>query len=177
MNNDYRDIINRYIKAKDENKPHLMAGVFTQSATLKMNVDTNAVSFPSGAVGLTDITKALITDFNHSYENIYTICLEDTLEQKENVLTCRWLVGMSEKETGTVRVGCGEYKWCFTERKACLAEHLTIKIEEMTVLQSGLMMKIMTWLEKQPTSWAYSYSVLESMPDIALLSSVRSKVA
>ncbi len=175
--NDQKNVIARYIKAKDENKPHLMAGVFTESATLEIRLDTNAVSFPSGAAGLLDITKTLITDFNHTYENVYTICLEDSFKQKENVLTCNWLVGMSEKETGTVRIGCGEYKWCFKEGKVCLVEHLTIKIEEMIVLPREALIEVMAWLEKLSAPWTSSEGVLESMPDIALLSSVRTKIA
>lgn len=104
MKNEYRTIISMYIKAKDESKPHLMKSIFSENATLRMKVQTENISFPSDVTGLNEITETLIRDFNNSYENIYTICLSDTIEQREDVLNCRWLVGMTEKDSGLSRV-------------------------------------------------------------------------
>jgi hypothetical protein len=37
---------NTYIRAKDENRPHLMPNVFTPDARLEMRVETGNISFP-----------------------------------------------------------------------------------------------------------------------------------
>ena len=39
-------LLRTYFHAKDENRPHLIAGVFSESATLEMVVKTTTISFP-----------------------------------------------------------------------------------------------------------------------------------
>ena len=41
------DHIATYIRAKDENRPHLMASAFAPGAQLTMDVKPDAISFPS----------------------------------------------------------------------------------------------------------------------------------
>lgn len=174
MNRKFESIIRSYIKAKDENKPHLMSGVFSESATLAMEIYTDNISFPSEVVGLADINQTLVRDFNHSYENVYTFCLIDTLEQRKNILSCRWLVGMTEKSSGSCRVGFGEYQWNFVDDGSYLADYLTIVIENMAVLPSEAQTEVMAWLSELPYPWALSSDVSTSIPDIELLSALRS---
>jgi uncharacterized protein (DUF1499 family) len=50
--------------------------------------------------------------------------------------SCRWLVGMSEKANGKVRVGCGRYDWQFQATGAGLADRPAITIEMMQVLSA-----------------------------------------
>ncbi len=177
MNREFKNIVRSYIKAKDENKPHLMNGIFSESATLKMKVETDNISFPSEVTGLKDITEVLIHKFNNSYENIYTICLADTLKQDNNTICCRWLVGMTEKSSGSSRVGFGEYKWSFVDNRTCLVDHLTIVIENMVVLPGEAQHEMMSWLGNLSYPWASSSDVLTSVPDIALLSELRNSFA
>lgn len=169
MNRKFESIIRSYIKAKDENKPHLMSRVFSESATLAMKVQTDNISFPPEVSGLTDITKTLVRDFNDSYENVYTVCLTDTLKEGKTTLSCRWLVGMTEKSSGSCRVGFGEYQWSFADDESCLADHLTIVIENMAVLPSETQADVMAWLGELPYPWALSSDVSTSIPDIESL--------
>ncbi len=154
-----------------------MANVFSKDATLKIKVKTDNISFPSDVTGLSEITEILIRDFNKSYENIYTICLADTLEQHENVLNCRWLVGMTEKASGSPRVGFGDYHWSFEAEGSHLVTHLTIVIEDMIVLPREPQSEVMSWFDSLSYPWALLSDVLASMPEVALLAEVRGNLA
>lgn len=173
MNSKYEDLVSRYIKAKDENKPHLMESVFSEDAILKMKVQSDNISFPPDVAGLHEITETLIRKFNNSYENVYTICFTDTWEQRENILNCRWLVGMTEQASGSCRVGFGDYQWTFGDEESNLARHLTIVIERMIVLPRESQSEVMSWFDKLSYPWAHSSEVLSSMPDVALLTEAR----
>ncbi len=177
MKREYENIINSYIKAKDGNKPHLMKDVFSESATLTMKVQTDKISFPPEVAGVDHITEALIHKFNNSYENVYTICLADTVEQDINIINCRWLVGMTEKSSGSSRVGFGEYKWSFIDDGSSLVSHLTIIIENMVVLPIEAQREVMSWFCNLAYPWAMSSDVSTSVPDIALLSELRESFA
>ncbi|WP_432470378.1 hypothetical protein [Amphritea sp. HPY] len=177
MNNKYGTLISRYIKAKDDNKPHLMKSVFSEDATLRMKVKTENISFPSDVTGLNEITETLVREFNKSYENIYTICLSDTVEQHEDALNCRWIVGMTEKASGLSRVGFGDYQWCFESEGSNLVSHLTIVIEDMIILPRESQSDVMYWFDNLSYPWALSSKAVASMPDVALLAGVRGLVA
>jgi len=173
MSKEFELLIGRYIKSKDESKPHLMRHVFSEGATLKMKVKTDNISFPSEAEGLESITNTLVHEFNNSYENIYTICLSDTVEQGESILKCRWLVGMTGKDSGLVRVGFGDYQWQFECNEEIRVSHLAIAIENMVVLAEENRVEVMMWFENMSYPWAITSEVLESMPNIASLASIR----
>jgi hypothetical protein len=86
MNLDSKQLISRYISAKDGSKPHLMQSVFSENATLNMRVNSDNISFPADTAGVNDITDVLIHKFNQTYENIYTLCLTDTWQQVQTPL-------------------------------------------------------------------------------------------
>ncbi len=87
-----------------------MQSIFSDSAVLEMNVKTENIAFPSKTKGLDLITDVLVKKFNETYENIYTFCLSDSIQQN---IECRWLVGMTTKESGELRIGHGTYAWEF----------------------------------------------------------------
>jgi hypothetical protein len=163
----------RYIQAKDGHKPHLMDHVFAQNATLEMKVSTANISFPPIVSGLPNITETLVRDFHKLYENVYTICLTDTLQQDNTRLSCRWLVGMTEKSSGLSRVGYGDYQWIFTAPDSNLVSRLTIVIDNMIVLSLADQAPVMSWLEALSYPWSSSSEVLAAMPHITLLNDVR----
>lgn len=45
MNNAYKDIVSKYIYAKDNNKPHLMKSVFTEVSKLDVKLKSQNISF------------------------------------------------------------------------------------------------------------------------------------
>jgi len=130
-------LIEQYIRAKDQNKPHLMSSVFTQDALLEIDTRTDVIDFPGEVRGLEAITKTLVTDFNTVFENIYTFCPRDSLKQNGNVVVCCWQVVMSDKTASEVRYGSGVYRWVFSVTDKVAVEQLSITIEQMEVLEAG----------------------------------------
>ena len=167
-----KQIIQTYLRAKDENKPHLMKELFTDSAILEMKLKTENISFPSKTVGLDNITEVLIKNFSNSYENIYTLCFEDTIVSDTNSLFCSWLVGMSEKNTDKVRVGSGIYTWQFNANNTKV-EKLTIVINEMVILESNVIEKIMFWLNNCSYCWCELENTMQTMPKLKKLEIIR----
>src|SRR5438552_15096278 len=108
-----RESIATYIRAKDENRPYLMARAFAETATLEMVVKTDTVSFPSITNGVEAISDVLVRRFAQTYENVRTFCFTPCPRLDDVRFSCHWLVGMSEKESRMVRIGCGRYDWQF----------------------------------------------------------------
>ncbi|MBB6520251.1 nuclear transport factor 2 family protein [Pseudoteredinibacter isoporae] len=172
MKIDIENIIRRYIRAKDDNNPQLMNRVFSEQATLEMEVNTGAIDFPSVTQGRDEITKTLVRDFNKTYENIYTFCLSDSVIEKQNSLDCRWFVAMSEKATGDVRVGYGDYQWRFCNDDLCLVDKLTIVIEDMIVFSNTEEGELMSWASGLPYPWVRSSELSTCTPEIIPLSKI-----
>lgn len=113
---DHCELISTYILAKDGNRPWLMRNVFADGAQLEMVVRTESISFPSAATGIDAITEILVRHFCRDNENVYTFCLCPAPKGHANAFSCNWLVGMSVRDTGKVRVGCGQYDWVFENK-------------------------------------------------------------
>ena len=154
--------INNYIRAKDGNRPDLMAQAFVQDARLEMLVKTDTISFPGSANGLASITDILVSRFAADYENILTFCLKRPPPQQRKHFSNHWLVGMSAKSDGTVRVGCGRYDWSFGASD--LVSKLTITIEEMSVLPAVTAPLVFGWLRGLPHPWCPNDVALASLP-------------
>ena len=86
-----------------------MRWAFAKAATLEMIVKTEAIAFPPSVKGLDSITDILVRRFAREFENVYSFCLAPPAARDERQFSCDWLVGMSAKEDGSVRVGCGRY--------------------------------------------------------------------
>jgi hypothetical protein len=164
-------LLRTYFRAKDENRPHLMASVFSESAALEMVVNTGTVSFPPRSHGLAEIADVLVGRFAQTYENVYSFYLQEPPPHAANFV-CNWLVGMSEKANGAVRVGCGRYDWRFQQEAPFLVSGLTIAIEVMLALPSVNLRPIMAWLTKLPYPWCPASCALASAPSIAGLEPV-----
>ena len=146
------ECIRAYIQAKDGNRPHRLDAAFTEDATLQMIVRTEAISFPAASVGREAIAETLVRRFNQTYENIYTLCIGQPPAVDATAFACDWLVAMSEKQGGAVRVGCGRYDWSFTsaEHRVCA---LTITIEAMETLPPDALPAVMDWVSALPYPW------------------------
>jgi hypothetical protein len=146
------DVIHRYLMAKDGNRPHLMAGAFSEDATLAMQVNTSGIAFPPLSCGREAIADVLVRRFGQSYENVYTFCLAPPPRQAVSEFSCAWLVAMTDKAGGNVRVGCGRYDWRF-EAGTGLAEHLAITVEMMRILPPAALEPVMQWAASLPYPW------------------------
>jgi hypothetical protein len=112
-----------------------------------MVVRTDAISFPSSAKGLEQLTQVLVTNFGDQHENVRTFCLSRPNSDYPPYLRCDWLVGMSARQGGAVRVGCGHYGWHFGSDDDRRVKKLAIDIEVVCVLPAeGSKRLIMQWL-------------------------------
>lgn len=140
------EVISTYILAKGCNRPWLMRRVFAESAPFRMVVRTGAISFPPDVVGIDAVTETLIRRFALENENVYAFCLKTAPEGSARQFSCDWLVGMSRRDTGQVRVGCGRYDWVFQDRPEYLASSLKITIGSMEVVGRDHLRPVMGWL-------------------------------
>lgn len=165
-------VLRNYFHAKDENRPHFMARAFAPDAVLTMALRTQSIAFPPESRGLAAISDTLVRKFGQAYENVYTFylsrpapgaCLPD--------FRCDWIVGMTEKATGDVRVGCGRYDWAF-QPDPYLATELAITIEAMATLPADEAPAVFAWLLGLDYPWADAARVASSAPPLEALAPV-----
>ena len=168
------DAISTYILAKDSNRPQLMKHAFAGDCELEMAVKTDAISFPNSAKGLEQITQILVTNFGDQYENVRTFCLSRPNSEYLPHFRCDWLVGMSARQGGAVRVGCGHYGWHFGADTDGRVKKLVIDIEVMGVLPAEEAEPIMRWLAALPYPWCSNVKAYESIPAIDALQPIES---
>jgi len=163
--------IQQYISAKDGNRPHLLDQAFTSEATLDMIVRTGSISFPAQVEGREGIGDVLVRRFGQTFENVYTFCLALPPAVDAKAFQCKWLVAMSDKSSGEVRVGCGLYDWRF-EPDSKRAEGLTITIEHMQTLPPADLPAVMAWVSELDYPWCEPLAAMNNVPDSAELRAV-----
>jgi hypothetical protein len=156
------DAVATYILAKDGNRPFLMSRAFADNAELEMVVKTDAISFPGAAQGVKAIADILVHRFGIDCENVYTFCLSRPSDTEQHRFACHWLVGMSARSDGQVRVGCGRYDWTFGPGGK--VEKLVIVIEAMTTFPATELAATMNWLSGLPYPWCTPGEVVKGMP-------------
>lgn len=158
------ECISAYIDAKDRNRPHLLARAFTPTATVEVIAKTPTISFPSAVTGLDAIADVFVRRFGLTYENVYTFCLSPPPRDDSHAFSCDWLVGMSEKEGGAVRVGSGRYDWFFARGGSRLVEKLVITIDVMQKLDPAWLRPVMDWLAALPYPWCAAEIAAKNAP-------------
>ena len=139
-------VLRSYFHAKDENRPHILERVFEPGAELVVVNHTATISFPARTVGREAITDVLVRNFGQTYENVYSFYLRRPPVAAE-AFSCGWLVAMSEKQSKSVRVGCGRYNWSFAKAAPHLATHLTLTIQAMQVLPPAELAAVLAWVQ------------------------------
>ena len=139
--------VRTYIRAKDEYRPHLMQLAFAETATLEIVVGTQEIAFPPMTHGRAAITEVLVRRFAKQYENVYTFCLNDAPSADSLGFKFCWLVVMSEKDSGHLRVGHGHYDWSWSPTRSPLVDRLTIIIERMEAFPASLADQAFDWVE------------------------------
>jgi hypothetical protein len=170
--------VRSYLRAKDENRPHLLAGAFAPEVELQMELKTSAIAFPASAQGLDAVADALVRDFARQHENVYSFCLQrpDAAAAEAGRFDCDWLVVMSAKAGGELRVGWGRYAWRFQPHEPFLVCSLRITIEAMQVLPPGAHELVYGWVARLPYPWCPSAGDLAAWPDVALLHPLRDAI-
>ncbi|OAB49926.1 hypothetical protein [Pseudomonas thivervalensis] len=163
--------IQQYILAKDGNRPHLLDQAFTPTAILDMVVHTGSITFPEHVEGRSAIGDVLVSRFGQTFENVYTFCLAAPPPADAEAFQCKWLVAMSDKNSGEARVGCGLYDWQF-DPQSRLAEGLTITIEHMKTLPATDLPMIMAWASRLDYPWCQPEAAISNVPDFGELREV-----
>ena len=164
-------VLRDYFHAKDENRPHLLGGVFAPEAQLEVRNRTGTISFPAVTEGREAIADILVRRFAQTYENIYSFYMDHPPAAAPD-FSCDWLVGMTEKDGGNVRVGCGSYEWMFQEGALRLASRLVITIAAMQVLPPRHFEPVFMWLRNLDYPWTTAAAVRAAAPGIADLAPV-----
>ena len=166
------EAVSTYFHAKDGNRPFLMRHAFTEDAQLEMVVKTDAISFPSTARGLPELEEVLVRRIAHDFENVYSFGLRQPVEADRRDFTCPWLVAMSARSDGALRVGSGRYDWSFSSDARCLVERLVITIDVMEILPATELGSIMGWIGALPYPWCRPGEVVKGMPRLEALAPV-----
>lgn len=173
-------LIETYLRAKDGNRPHLMAHAFAPDATLHMTVKSDVIAFPACTEGAEAIADVLVRRFGQRYENVYSFYLTGSRPASDAThYGCDWLVGMTDKLDAGVRVGCGSYRWAFGghdgERRIV---SFTIAIESMELLAAETAQRVFDdWLVRLPYPWCTAAQAAEHMPAFAQLAPIRAYLA
>jgi len=125
-------VLRGYFHAKDENRPHLLDGVFRDDAVLEVRNDTTAIAFPAVTTGREAIADVLVRSFGRTYENVYSFYLQRP-HGPLDAFECDWIVVMTDKASRGVRVGRGAYLWEFDAASSGLARRLVISIAAMRI--------------------------------------------
>ena len=166
------DAVTTYFHAKDGNRPFLMRRAFAEDAQLEMVVKTEAISFPSTAQGLAEVEEALVRRIATDFENGYSFGLARPTEADRPRFSCPWLVAMSARSDGALRVGVGRYDWQFSSDARCLVEKLVITIDVMQVQPAAELDRIIGWVASLPYPWCRPDEVVATMPAVEELSPI-----
>ena len=113
----------------------------------------------------------LVRSFAQTYENVYSFYMASPPAEATE-FSCAWLVGMTEKEGKSVRVGCGRNDWTFQSEVPRLASRLVITIEAMQVLPPNHFEPVIAWLQQLSYPWASSSEVAKLAPNLDPLAPV-----
>jgi hypothetical protein len=164
-------VLRNYFHAKDENRPCLLDRVFTSDASLHIDNSCSNITFPIVTQGRGAIADTLVTQFNKTYENIYSFYLARPPEAAD-AFCCAWLVGMTEKDTKNTRVGCGTYDWTFSSGAPRLASALVISIHAMVVLPPSTASLVFPWLQRAGYPWTSAAQACTFAPPLPELDPV-----
>jgi hypothetical protein len=174
----FERLVETYVHAKDENRPHLIADVFAADARLELNVRAGSIAFPPVSTGAVAITDVLVRQFAQVWENVYTFCLERPEKgSRAKTFSCPWLVAMTAKADGTVRVGSGRYDWRRQTRAPFLVDRLTITIDAMQALPAYAHRPVYGWISELPYPWCPAELARSTMPQVERLEPVATALA
>ena len=164
-------VLRGYFHAKDESRPHLLEDVFASNAELFIRNQSANIAFPAFTEGRSAIAEVLVRSFTLLNENVYSFYLRRPL-LAVRAFTCPWLVGMSERSSGLVRVGCGNYEWAFESEAPHMASRLVVTIDAMQVLPFTESDGVFAWLRALDYPWSSPVAALKGIPANELLSPI-----
>ena len=164
------EVLEAYFAAKDGNHPRLAERAFDADATLEVRNRSEAIAFPAITRGAGAIADVLVRQFGRTYEDVHSFYLARPAGDATS-FACGWLVGMTAKDDGAVRVGAGRYDWTL-EPRPWRATRLVITIEAMQVLAPSAAPAVYGWLDRLAYPWSTARAVVELAPPLAGLAPV-----
>jgi len=169
-------VVEAYVRGKDDNRADVAARAFAADARLTVRNATTAVAFPAVTEGRDAIVDVLVTQFGKRYANVRTFCLARPAPDA-TTFSCDWLVGMTGRDDGSVRVGCGSYDWTLVAAPEGGAGELVIAIDAMEVLPPALAPAILRWTMRSLTyPWSSAAEVTDTAPAIEQLAPVLARL-
>lgn len=170
------DTIEMYLRAKDLNRPHLIAQAFAGGALLQMEMRQGDEQAPACTLGREAIAETLVRNFGRAYENAYTFCLTEPPAPACADFHCLWLSAMTAKENRAVCVAGGQYQWRFAPGNR-LAQELRIVIDTMQTLPPADILPVMAWAASLASPWCPVERALATAPPIPAVWQVMQRLA
>jgi hypothetical protein len=133
-------LLERYVAAKDGNRPDLMDEIYAPDAVLTYSIATDSISFPPRTVGLEAITRTLVVEFGQRFTGCRTYYVVDGPPGSDASMPfVPWLVLMREAARSCLRIGRGFYAWTFERTGAgpLRVKAMHIHIDRMDPVQDG----------------------------------------
>ena len=158
-------IVRAYLEAKDYQRPHRFAEAFTDDArfrtTFAFDTDWNSSDAVHGLPAITETFRRLGAGF----ENLVTFCLPESLRWEDDALHMRWVVFMTGRKSGQIRVAWGDYQWRFTAINR-RATSLDVHMHAMRELPSNP--RLLDWAMALPHVWCTGAVARRCLPHAAI---------
>ncbi len=173
MNRTAHDILDLYIKGKDQGKYLLLEDIYSEEAMVLFEIASDSISFPEKISGNKEIARVLSKDFSHRFREVRTYYLSQPASDTEDILQQHWLVAMQDSNSGETRVGAGYYNWKFSATCTPLkiAEH-KIYIHDMISIADDRMSELKRIQGNLNYPWAQKQDVLETLKSNVALAEI-----
>ncbi|MEM7152010.1 MAG: hypothetical protein AAF799_04170 [Myxococcota bacterium] len=156
-------VVRAYLQAKDECRPHLFPLAFAEDAVFvsrfDFETDFGNDTPREGIEAITETFRAL----GQQCENIYTLCIPETVESTATTMSCKWIVGMTERGSREVRVAWGDYQWRFDPARD-RATSLQVTMHRMAMMKPEAAGAVLGWLSAIEGPWCSAATLLEHVP-------------
>ncbi|MEN2468653.1 nuclear transport factor 2 family protein [Burkholderia sp. GS2Y] len=165
-----RALLECYLRAKDQNRPALIADCFAADAELSFSLANDDIDFPPRVAGAAAIARTLVEEFGERFERCrtYYLCTEPAVDA-HGVSTMPWLVVMRQKDNGALRIGHGAYRWQFScdgEDVARIAA-LHIHIARMDTIDDPRSIKLDVLHASFGYPWLPAHAFARGLADVA----------
>jgi hypothetical protein len=164
-----RRLLERYLEAKDGNRPELTPDLYLADAVLTYSIATDEIEFPDRTEGRDAITRVLITDFGRRFGlcKTYYICASPPQDDVD-IPRLPWLVVMRERATAQLRVGRGTYRWQFAPAPGAglAVRAMHIHIERMATIADAEGRQLRALQHALPYPWLSPAALQRTMDEL-----------
>jgi len=169
----YHDrVLRAYLHAKDCGVPARFADAFTPDATFTSRFEfETSFSDEEPRVGLAAIAETFGLLTKHC-DNITTLCTLDSVVTDGDTLRNKWIVAMTNRDSGCIRVAWGDYVWTM-DPEAERARSLIVNMRHMAEMGPEHAEVVLVWLRALPAPWCDGQALVVDMPALLGLVNLR----